>query len=243
METLHILVMEAGALDEVNRAALPDGTVDWVVPKAARPGDKAVFFFQPLGFIGRGEVLRRPYPGMHGKRPVYRAAVGKIVLFRHPVELHEVAKKFPRWAWVRYPRSYASVQGRLSSALYRFLNSASNRDAGEIAALEGIAREARVMRSSRNRSLRDEALRRAGGICAACGVDYSKLLGGRGKRILQVHHRKQLAASRVPRKTALSDLAVVCANCHAIIHANPKKAISVERLRQLWRKSKGKMNT
>jgi hypothetical protein len=100
--------------------------------------------------------------------------------------------------------------------------------------LEGIAREVTVMARSRSRKLRGLALRRSGGICEACVTDYSALLGGRGIHVLQVHHRRQLALQDAPKLTSPDDLAVVCANCHAIIHADCLNAMSVEALRDQW---------
>ena len=103
----------------------------------------------------------------------------------------------------------------------------------ELMVVEGLGREATVYLRGRSRKLRDEALRAANGICTTCGVDYSQLLQGKGVRVLQVHHKNQLAASRTPRVTRVSDLAVVCANCHALIHMDPKQAVPVDQLRDL----------
>jgi len=50
-------------------------------------------------------------------------------------------------------------------------------------------------------------------------------------RVLQVHHKKQLGWKSTPKLTKSSDLAVVCANCHMLIHMNPKKALSIDKLR------------
>jgi predicted HNH restriction endonuclease len=35
----------------------------------------------------------------------------------------------------------------------------------------------------------------------------------------------------------LSELAVVCANCHMLIHMNPKRALDIQELRNMLRKS------
>jgi predicted HNH restriction endonuclease len=51
--------------------------------------------------------------------------------------------------------------------------------------------------------------------------------------VLQVHHRKQLASNDSPRLTKLRDLAVLCANCHMLVHMDPYKAIAVEKLRKM----------
>jgi len=107
-----------------------------------------------------------------------------------------------------------------------------------VAAIEGLVIEARVYKKSRNRPLRDKALAQSRGRCACCGVVYGELLGGRGRRVLQVHHRDQLSQRIVPRVSTVADLAVVCANCHALIHADPKAALTVEAVKSLWKRSR-----
>jgi len=103
-------------------------------------------------------------------------------------------------------------------------------------AIEGTRMEIRALSSQRNRSLRDKAFRMSNGVCSVCGRDYSTLLDGRGVRVLQVHHLNQLASSVEPTITKLSQLAVVCANCHLLIHLDHKNAMTIEELRELLRK-------
>jgi hypothetical protein len=102
--------------------------------------------------------------------------------------------------------------------------------------IEGTKTEVVQLKSSRSRRLRRLALRAASGVCCVCERDYSKLLGGRGVRVLQVHHRKQLAARHTPSLTKVGDLAVVCANCHMLLHLDPAKALRVEELRRMLRR-------
>lgn len=109
-------------------------------------------------------------------------------------------------------------------------NETASVDGGQ--AIEGIAREATITTRSRSESLRRAALARAGGICEACGMDYAALAGGLGLRVLQVHHRQQLSLTEEPTTNSLDDLAVVCANCHLMIHADISNAMPVEELRQ-----------
>lgn len=108
---------------------------------------------------------------------------------------------------------------------------------------EGIAREVTALARSRSRKLRNLALKRSHGICEACGTDFSALLEGRGIRALQVHHKHQLALQEAPKITSLDDVAVVCANCHAIIHADPLSAMSVEALRDQWHRERTVLRT
>jgi hypothetical protein len=98
---------------------------------------------------------------------------------------------------------------------------------------EGERVEYRAYRRKRDRKLLEAARHAAKGICAVCQVDYSKILQGNGVRVLQVHHKQQLGQLQTPRLNSSEDLAVVCANCHALIHANPRKAVAVEVLNSM----------
>jgi len=138
--------------------------------------------------------------------------------------------------------AYLEKYPRLKPVLDELFGSASSPRAtvpstdsqfADASAIEGIKTEALRLVSKRSRKLRNEALRAAEGRCCVCMRDYDKLLEGRGVRVLQVHHRKQLAARKIPSITKLVDLAVVCANCHMLLHLDPKKAMKVEKLRQL----------
>jgi len=125
------------------------------------------------------------------------------------------------------------VARRLEDAWAEFLGKHKQQvSVAEASAIEGLLTETVTYVRGRSRQLRDLAFENADGACCVCDVDYSKVLDGNGVRVLQVHHRKQLAASDAPRLTSLKDLAVVCANCHLLIHMNPKRALSVEALKK-----------
>lgn len=68
--------------------------------------------------------------------------------------------------------------------------------------------------------------------CEACDFDFFKAYGERGKDIIDVHHIVPLHTSKFGTKTSLDDLALVCANCHRIIHAQ-KKWLTVAEVRAL----------
>jgi hypothetical protein len=105
-------------------------------------------------------------------------------------------------------------------------------------ALEGVIREVKSYRRSRSTKLRTEALRRAGGCCECCDVEFGTMLGGRGVHVLQVHHVDQLALRDQPSVTNVDQLSVVCANCHLLIHADPADAMTLGAVRSLWRKQR-----
>lgn len=66
--------------------------------------------------------------------------------------------------------------------------------------------------------------------CEACGFDFEEFYGDLGAGMAECHHRTPVAELDESQTTRLSDLAIVCANCHRVIHrTNPM--MSVEELR------------
>ncbi len=54
--------------------------------------------------------------------------------------------------------------------------------------------------------------------CQACGFEFYERYGEIGRDYAQVHHLKPLNDLTKPSRTRLSDLAVLCANCHVMVH-------------------------
>lgn len=69
--------------------------------------------------------------------------------------------------------------------------------------------------------------------CEACGFDFRTTYGERGHGFAECHHK--LPLSDGARTTYLRDLAIVCANCHRMLHRGD--LISVEELRGLARRA------
>ncbi|OOP56674.1 MAG: hypothetical protein AYP45_07820 [Candidatus Brocadia carolinensis] len=95
----------------------------------------------------------------------------------------------------------------------------------ELVGLEGEALTRMVLHRQRETALRDakvaDVIRRTGRLLCEvprCSFDFLAIYGEPGRGYAQVHHLHPLAKGSGPRETRLSDLAVVCANCHAIIH-------------------------
>jgi|ERR1700722_2211909 len=65
--------------------------------------------------------------------------------------------------------------------------------------------------------------------CEVCGFDYSNKYGNRGIDFIEAHHRIPIAELKANTLLGIKDLAMVCANCHRMLHRHPW--ISVERLR------------
>jgi predicted HNH restriction endonuclease len=80
---------------------------------------------------------------------------------------------------------------------------------------------------NRNRELvrkkRDAVLRETGQLaCEACGFDFNDTYGEHGRWFIEVYHLLPLHAFTPGTRTRLQDLAVLCANCHRMVHARPR---------------------
>jgi len=68
-------------------------------------------------------------------------------------------------------------------------------------------------------SKKHQAIDRFGRLeCEACRFDFERNYGEFGKGYMECHHLKPISALSAPERTRLDDLALICANCHRIIH-------------------------
>lgn len=87
----------------------------------------------------------------------------------------------------------------------------------------------------RSLRLRAAALEIHGCLCQVCGFDFEATYGSWGRGFAEVHHLHELGAA--PREgvevDAVTDLAVVCSNCHSMIHRRRKRALPLAELRKI----------
>ncbi len=59
--------------------------------------------------------------------------------------------------------------------------------------------------------------------CEICGFEFQKVYGERGENFIEAHHKIPLGELKDDHvtDTTLDDLALVCANCHRMLHRNP----------------------
>lgn len=70
-----------------------------------------------------------------------------------------------------------------------------------------------------NRKKKDQYFKKHGKLdCEICGFDFFEKYGELGKGFIECHHRKPLHEIQAETETKLSDLALVCANCHRMLH-------------------------
>jgi 5-methylcytosine-specific restriction enzyme A len=77
-----------------------------------------------------------------------------------------------------------------------------------------------------------KALREHGTLhCEACGFNFTTRYGERGSGFIECHHTRPVSALRPGEKTRLEDLALLCANCHRMIHIR-RPWMTVDQLKQ-----------
>ena len=68
--------------------------------------------------------------------------------------------------------------------------------------------------------------------CECCKFDFGKVYGSHGKDFIECHHINPLSELQENGVTKLSDLAMLCSNCHRMIHKS-RPWISLEYLRKI----------
>jgi len=137
------------------------------------------------------------------------------------------ARRLDRHPWAVTEYDYATGECLLERGKKPVLPAVDASDL-ELSWFEGKWKRAFVYHRRREAKARrekiQEALRANGGklICEVqdCGFDFAKQYGVLGDGYAQVHHLLPLGKSpKDGRLTRLNDLAIVCANCHVMIHA------------------------
>ncbi|WCR05219.1 HNH endonuclease [Paracoccus saliphilus] len=57
-------------------------------------------------------------------------------------------------------------------------------------------------------------------VCEVCGFNFEAVYGERGRGFIECHHTLPVSLLECGATTKLRDLALVCANCHRMIHAS-----------------------
>lgn len=82
-----------------------------------------------------------------------------------------------------------------------------------------------------------QALRKFGALCCeACGFNFVVKYGSRGSGFIECHHTKPVGELSAGDVTHIDDLALVCANCHRIIHRR-RPWLTLQELRTLMTNS------
>ncbi|MFE7106285.1 HNH endonuclease [Streptomyces sp. NPDC057575] len=171
--------------------------------------DRNEKFRNPNGVARKTFDIATRHPGYRGK-PTNGSALDVEVLHEflaRPAEMTEVAQLIRQ----------GITAGDLQTLL---LN--DDEDLDDYSAPEGRLLMSRHKRRERNKGLRKRkiiAVLKQGGplACEACGFDFEAVYGNRGSGYIECHHVVPLHEAGESR-TKLGDLALICANCHRMIH-------------------------
>lgn len=144
--------------------------------------------------------------------PTHGNALDRVILasfLARPAEMHARAEAI---------RAAAS-QGALTQL------SAAVADEDDVAASEGRLLMRRHVARERDPKLRSRKIAAAVSAgqslkCEVCRFDFEQFYGDRGRGFIECHHVIPLHTAG-PRQNRLQDLALLCANCHRMIHRPP----------------------
>jgi putative restriction endonuclease len=86
----------------------------------------------------------------------------------------------------------------------------------------------------RNKKIRTAVIKIHGTTCMICEFNFQKIYGKLGKGFIHVHHLKPIS-SYIDKHTvnAKTDFAVLCPNCHAMVHRKKNNVLELEDLKKL----------
>lgn len=106
-------------------------------------------------------------------------------------------------------------------------------------ALEGKKGQRLVNYYERDSKLRAKAVKHHGTKCCVCGFDFEKIYGKHGAGFIEVHHTVPLHTLDGARETNYIDhMAVLCANCHRMVHRKRDEPLSIDELKDIYHQSK-----
>lgn len=92
----------------------------------------------------------------------------------------------------------------------------------------------------RNPRLRAAAVRHHGTICSVCSFNFTEVYGNMGDGFIEVHHLIPVRTLTESRSVdPVSEMTVVCSNCHRMIHQNRDNVMAPEQLKKIVKRRKG----
>jgi predicted HNH restriction endonuclease len=156
----------------------------------------------------------------------------------NPVELNEISKQL-------YADADSKRRRDLRSAFQcyaRFVTETNDiltdnqvtTDEEGISRTEGGRKVYISYKAERDAGLRRKAIEFHGTSCKGCGFNFGDTYGEWGKGFIEVHHLIPLGKTKGNERltNSVTDLVVLCANCHRMVHRKKGITLSVEELRK-----------
>lgn len=100
---------------------------------------------------------------------------------------------------------------------------------------EGEKRKYYVSYYERNPINRQKAIEKLGLRCEVCKMRFDEVYGNLGKGFIHVHHKKPISkVNKSFRPDIEKDFAILCPNCHSMVHRPKDKTLSVEDLKRIY---------
>ena len=209
---------------------------------------------EPHGVIGYGTILTgKLLPGAHPWKDGKKAAYVKIN-FENLIDSQKNPEKVlslefletagfklkvskPQGGGTEIPDEAAAqikarFDGLLAPTIEELLELDPQLETKELAAPEGRTQIKEHLVRERNRALvkkkKRAVLSTTGGLaCEVCTLDFLQRYGELGRGFAECHHLTPLILLDKASETKLKDLAIVCANCHRMLHrGEPWKTIT-----------------
>lgn len=120
-------------------------------------------------------------------------------------------------------------------------NEITVKEENEPTVIEGNSVLAQHMRFERNNSfikkIKEKALRNNKMLnCQICGFSFYEKYGEKGAGFIEAHHKKPLSESAGKVRTSKEDIALVCSNCHRMLHRGTP-IIEIDDLKEIINKN------
>jgi 5-methylcytosine-specific restriction enzyme A len=105
---------------------------------------------------------------------------------------------------------------------------------------EGGRKQKLMSYYERDTKLRAKAIEIHGTTCMVCQTNFEAKYGTHGKDYIEVHHLTPLHT--LIEKSLISpkeDMAVLCANCHRMIHRKKNMPLTIKELKEIWNRLNG----
>ena len=197
-----------------------------------KQGDE--IFAKQGGFIvGKGTIKGNKTRAYQYDPNILKGAIvdGIKISWEHFVEV-DWEKDFQKFPFrLRYERSTVLKLKREDVAKILKMGKKERQKIEEIEAVEGERYKSEASFRSRKRALIAAKKVNSDYRCEVCGMSFEEKYGDIGREFIIAHHKNPIGARRSASKTTLDDIALVCANCHEMIHKkeSPFSIIEIRR--------------
>lgn len=239
---IHFLPGQSNYREGLTRDA-KSGRTEWTCPKSAEIGDAVFILILGEGVLSTGTVesVPRPVPKGWNFPGRYYAEIGNLEFLAAPVSMDSLVRRFPKWGYPTYPRSYTTVQTPLAEEIVSFIR---HRESAIVDDLplpllsEGTPRTINVIQYERNKRARQRCLDRWGFRCVACGIAFAGIYGADFANCIHTHHLVPVASrKKTYRLNPETDLRPLCPNCHAVAHHTSDTPLAIAAIKSFIRKT------